>query len=149
MKNIGINWVAAVLIGGLVLLPSLYAWFNIAASWDPYGQTDQIPVGVVNEDTGANVRGKDIDVGKDLVETLKESDAMDWQFVNREKALDKVEYGDYFAAIIIPEDFSENLGTVIQDDPEKATVEYYVNEKINAIAPKITEKGASVIVEQI
>ena len=149
MKNIGINWVAAVLIGGLVLLPSLYAWFNIAASWDPYGQTEQIPVGVVNEDTGAKVRGEEIDVGQDLVDTLKDSDAMGWQFVDKKTAMDKLEYGDYFAVIVIPENFSENLGTVIKDNPQKATIEYYVNEKINAIAPKITEKGASVIVEQI
>lgn len=65
-KNIGTNWVAAILIGGLILLPPLYAWLNIAASWDPYSQTDQIPVGVVNEDTGAMVRDKKIDVGEDL-----------------------------------------------------------------------------------
>src|SRR5699024_1942152 len=149
MKNIGINWVAAILIGGLIILPSLYAWFNIAASWDPYGQTEQIPIGVVNEDKGATVRGEDIDVGKELVDTLKDSDDMDWQFVDRKKAMEKVEYGDYFAVIVIPEDFSENLGTVVKDDPEKATVEYYVNEKINAIAPKITEKWASVIVDQV
>lgn len=149
MKNIGTNWVAAILIGGLVLLPSLYAWFNIAASWDPYGQTDQIPVGVVNEDVGATIRGEEIDVGEELVDTLKDSDAMDWKFVDREKAMDNVEYGDYFAAIVIPEDFSKNLSTVIKDNPKKANVEYYVNEKINAIAPKITEKGASVIVEQL
>lgn len=149
LKNIGTNWVAAILIGGLVLLPSLYAWFNIAASWDPYGQTDQIPIGVVNEDVGATVRDKDIQVGDELVKTLKENRSMDWQFVNRKKAMEKVEYGDYFAVIVIPEDFSEKLGSVISDKPEKAQVEYYVNEKINAIAPKITEKGASVIVEKI
>lgn len=148
-KNIGTNWVAAVLIGGLILLPSLYAWFNIAASWDPYSQTDQIPVGVVNEDAGAMVRDKEIDVGKDLVHTLKKNDDMDWQFVDREEAMDKVDYGDYYAVIVIPEDFSKKLATVITDNPKKATVEYYVNEKINAIAPKITEKGASVVVDKI
>lgn len=148
-KNIGTNWVAAVLIGGLILLPSLYAWFNIAASWDPYGQTDQIPVGVVNEDTGAMVRDKRIDVGKDLIHTLKKNKDMNWQFVDRKTAMDKVEYGDYFSVIIIPKGFSEKLATVISDNPEKATVEYYVNEKINAIAPKITEKGASTIVNKI
>ncbi|ASK64249.1 phage infection protein [Virgibacillus phasianinus] len=148
-KNIGTNWVAAILIGGLILLPSLYAWFNIAASWNPYGQTDQIPVGVVNEDAGAMVRDKKIDVGKELVETLKDNDDMDWRFVNRDKAMDKVEYGDYYAVIVIPENFSKKLATVISDNPKKASVEYYVNEKINAIAPKITEKGASVIVDNI
>jgi len=149
MKNIGTNWVAAILIGGLILLPSLYAWVNIKAMWDPYSQTDQIPVGIVNEDAGAMVRDKEIHAGDELVDNLKENNDMDWKFVDREKAMDKVEYGDYFAVIVIPEDFSESLSTVIDDDPEKANVEYYVNEKLNAIVPKITEKGASSIVQQI
>ncbi|MEN2768152.1 YhgE/Pip domain-containing protein [Ornithinibacillus xuwenensis] len=149
IKNIATNWVALVLIGGLIVLPSLYAWFNIEASWDPYGQTDQIPIGIVNEDQGATVQGEEIHVGDDLVQTLKENKSMDWQFVEREKAMNKLEYGDYFAVIVIPENFSERLGTVVSGEPEKANVDYYVNEKINAIAPKITQKGATVIVEQI
>ncbi|WP_077324919.1 YhgE/Pip domain-containing protein [Virgibacillus siamensis] len=149
MRNISKNWVAAILIGGLILLPSLYAWFNIKASWDPYGQTDQIPIGVVNEDDGATVRDEKINVGDELVKELKKNDSLEWHFNNRKKAMKKVRYGDYFAVIVIPKDFSEHLATVISDHPKKANVEYYVNEKINAIAPKITDKGASVIVEQI
>lgn len=149
LKNIGTNWVAMVLIGGLIILPSLYAWFNIAASWDPYGNTDQIPIGIVNEDEGATVRDQEIHAGDEVVKSLKENRSLDWKFVDREKAMDKLEYGDYFAVIVIPKNFSESLGTVISDQPEKADVEYYVNEKINAIAPKITEKGASAIVEQV
>ncbi|MFK3961370.1 YhgE/Pip family protein [Guptibacillus hwajinpoensis] len=148
-KGIGTNWVAAILLGGLIILPSLYAWFNIGASWDPYSQTDQLPVGIVNEDKGATVRDKEIDAGGELTKELKDNDSLEWHFSNREAAMDKLEYGDYFAVIVIPEDFSEKLGTVINDEPEKAEVEYYVNEKVNAIAPKITEKGASVIVDQI
>ncbi|MGM8214838.1 YhgE/Pip family protein [Bacillaceae bacterium W0354] len=149
LKSVGTNWVAAIVIGGLIILPSLYAWMNIIASWDPYGQTDQIPVAVVNEDVGATVRNEDIHVGNNLVNTLKDNDSFDWQFVSQEKALDKLNYGDYYAVIVIPENFSESLGTVISDHPVKAHVKYYVNEKINAIAPKITEKGASILVEQI
>ncbi|OZU88861.1 phage infection protein [Virgibacillus indicus] len=149
MKNISKNWVAAILIGGLILLPSLYAWFNIKASWDPYGQTDQIPIGIVNEDAGAKVQGEKINVGDELVKELKKNDSMEWHFNNREKAMEKVRYGDYFAVIVIPKDFSEHLATVTSDNPKKANVEYYVNEKINAIAPKITDKGASVIVEKV
>ncbi|GEN84815.1 phage infection protein [Sporosarcina luteola] len=149
VKNIGRNWVAAVLIGGLIFLPSLYAWLNIYASWDPYGKTSQLPVAVVNEDVGAEVRGERIDVGAELVETLKENRDMDWQFTTREQAMEHIDYGDYFAVLIIPEDFSEKLGSVISDHPEKAEIDYYVNEKINSIAPKITEKGASVIVEKV
>ncbi|WP_306419018.1 YhgE/Pip domain-containing protein [Paucisalibacillus globulus] len=149
IKNIGTNWVALILIGGLILLPSLYAWFNIAASWDPYSQTEQIPIGIVNEDEGAIVREQEIHVGDELIETLKDNKSMGWQFVNRNEAMERLEYGDYYAVIVIPKNFSESLGTVITDNPEKAKVEYYVNEKINAIAPKITDKGASVIVDQV
>ena len=148
-RSIGTNWVAAILLGGLIILPSLYAWFNIGASWDPYSQTDQLPVGIVNEDEGATIRDKEIDAGKELTKELKNNDRMEWHFSNRDNAMEKLEYGDYFAVIVIPKDFSTKLGTVINDKPEKAEVEYYVNEKVNAIAPKITEKGASVIVDQI
>lgn len=149
INNIRTNWVAAILIGGLIILPSLYAWLNIKASWDPYSQTDQIPIGVVNDDVGAMVRDNDIHVGDEIIADLNDNDSMNWQFTDYEDAMDKIEYGDFFAVIVIPEDFSENLSTVIKADPEKAQVDYYVNEKINAIAPKITEKGASVIVEEV
>lgn len=149
LKNISTNWVAAILIGGLILLPSLYAWMNIQASWDPYGKTENIKIGIVNEDTGATVRDEAIHVGDDLVTELKKNETMDWQFVSRQKAKDELELGNYYAYIVIPEHFSENLGTVISDQPKKANVEYFVNEKINAIAPKITDKGAGVIVEQM
>ncbi|MCD5322220.1 MULTISPECIES: YhgE/Pip domain-containing protein [Pontibacillus] len=148
-KSIATNWVAMVLIGGLIILPSLYAWFNIDASWDPYSQTDQLPVGIVNEDKGATVRDQQIDVGERLVDTLKENKKFDWHFTDQPDAMEKLEYGDYYAVIVIPENFSQKLATVVQDRPEKAEVAYYVNEKINAIAPKITNKGASVIVDQI
>lgn len=149
MKNIGTNWVVLILIGGLIFLPSLYAWFNIKASWDPYSQTDQIPIGIVNQDEGANVRDESIHAGDEIVENLKKNDSMDWRFVDYKTAMDKVDYGDYFAVIVIPKDFSKKLATVTENQPEKAKVDYYVNEKINAIAPKITSKGASVIVNDV
>ncbi|MBM7608575.1 putative membrane protein [Lysinibacillus composti] len=149
IKQITTNWVAAILIGGLILLPSLYAWLNIKASWNPYGQTDQIPIGIVNEDQGAVVQNEELHVGDQIVSSLKENKSMNWQFVEYKVAMKNLEYGDYFAVIIIPKDFSKKLGTVLNDEPQKAEIEYYVNEKINAIAPKITEKGASIIVQKI
>ncbi|MCG3087909.1 YhgE/Pip family protein [Sporosarcina cyprini] len=149
LKNLSRNWVAAVIIGGLIILPSLYAWLNIYASWDPYANTDQLPVAVVNEDKGATIRDEPIDVGGQLVDNLKHNRDMDWNFTTREQAMDGIEYGDYFAVLIIPENFSERLGTVISGEPEKSQIDYYVNEKLNSIAPKITEKGASVIVEKV
>lgn len=149
IHSIVTNIMSIVLIGGLIFLPSLYAWLNIKASWDPYAQTDQIPLGFVNEDVGATVRGEEIDVGKKLVDNLKKDTNFNWHFVDRKEAMEELEYGNYYAVIVVPEDFSETLGSVVKAEPEKATMEYYVNEKINAIAPKITDKGASVIVEEI
>ncbi|MBP1914524.1 putative membrane protein [Lederbergia galactosidilyticus] len=149
LKNIATNWAAMILIGGLAILPSLYAWFNIAAMWDPYSNTGNLPIGIVNEDKGATVRDQEINAGKEIVDSLKDNKNMQWYFTDRKDAMDKVEYGDYFAIVIIPEDFSEKLGTVISDKPEKAQMEYFVNEKLNAVSPKITEKGASVIADEV
>src|SRR5699024_9406814 len=106
-------------------------------------------VGIVNEDTGSMVRDKEIHAGDELRGNLKENNDMDWKLVDRENAMAQVENGDYLAVIVIPEEFSESLSTGIDDDTEKDNVEYYVNEKLNAIVPKITEKGASSIVQQI
>src|SRR5699024_6330602 len=94
-------------------------------------------------------RGEEIDVGKNLVDNLKKDTNFNWHFVDRKEAMEELEYGNYYAEIIVPEDISETLGCVVKAEQKKAKKEYYVNEKINAIAPKITDKGASVIVEEI
>lgn len=149
LQTIISKFMTIVIIGGLAILPSLYAWLNVKASWDPYAKTDQIPIGFVNEDRGAEIQGEEVLVGEDLAEQLEEDDSFDWHFVSHEEGMKGVEYGDFYATIIVPEDFSETLGSVLSSEPEKAEISYYVNEKINAIAPKITDKGASVIVEEI
>ncbi|WOV85775.1 YhgE/Pip domain-containing protein [Sporosarcina jeotgali] len=149
VRNISTNWVAAVLIGGLIFLPSLYAWLNIYASSDPYGRTDKLPVAVVNEDKGADVQDKHIDTGAEIVSTLKKNPSMEWHFVSKKEAMDGVEYGDYYAVMVLPENLSEQLASVVSGNPKKAEIDYFVNEKLNSIAPKITEKGATVIVEKV
>src|SRR5690625_7355734 len=85
LQSIRKNFIAIIIIGGLTFLPSLYAWLNISASWDPYGQTDQLPVGIVNEDKGVILRDEDIDVGKELIDTLKENESIDRHCVYGEK----------------------------------------------------------------
>lgn len=149
VRNISTNWVAAVLIGGLIFLPSLYAWLNIYASSDPYGRTDKLPVAVVNEDKGADVQEKHLDTGAEIVSTLKKNPSMEWHFVSKKEAMDGVEYGDYFAVMVLPENLSEQLASVVSGNPQKAEIDYFVNEKLNSIAPKITEKGATVIVDKV
>jgi putative membrane protein len=149
IRNIVKNWVALVIILGLVFLPSLYAWFNIKASWDPYGQTGGLAVAVVNQDQGATLRGKPLNIGNEIIASLKQNKKIGWTFVDEKQAMKGVKYGDYYASIIIPPDFSAKIATVLTHNPQKAEIVYYVNEKINAIAPKITEKGASGIVEEV
>ena len=139
-----------IVIIGLILLPSMYAWPNILSAWDPYGHTNNIKVAVVTEDSGAEVSGQKVNLGENLVEGLKNNKNLDWQFLkNKKEAEDGVKIGDYYASIVIPKNFSEDLTSVSRGFPKKATIEYTVNEKINAISPKITNSGASAIANNI
>ncbi|MCI0766535.1 YhgE/Pip domain-containing protein [Bacillus sp. TL12] len=149
LRNVAKHWAAIVIVLGLMILPSLYAWFNIKASWDPYGNTKEVPIAVSNQDVGSNLRGKDINIGNEIVDSLKKNKNLGWKFVDEKQAIYGVERGDYYASITIPKDFSEKIATVISDNPQKPELDYYVNEKVNAIAPKITAKGASGITEEI
>ena len=149
IKNIVTNWVTAVIISGLIFLPSLYAWLNIYASMDPYANTAHMKIAIVNEDTGAIVDGNNLNIGNEIIKSLAENENFSWHFITKTKALDQLKDGDYFAAIIVPNDFSQNLTSITTDTPTKAKIDYYVNEKINPIAPKITSKGAIGITDQI
>src|SRR5690625_588056 len=123
LQSIVKNPTVAIILGGLIILPSLYAWLNIFASWDPYAKTNQIPVGIVNEDVGAIIRGNDIHVGNELVDSLRDNNDFQWEFVDRDRAMKEVEYGNYYAVIIVPDNFSETLGSVVTDNSEKAEIE--------------------------
>ncbi|GAB6436590.1 YhgE/Pip domain-containing protein [Bacillus luti] len=149
LRNVAKHWAAIVIVLGLMVLPSLYAWFNIKASWDPYGNTKGIQIAVSNQDVGSNLRGKDINIGEEIVDSLKKDKNFGWKFVDEKQAIYGVERGDYSASITIPKDFSEKIATVLNENPQKPEIDYYVNEKVNAIAPKITAKGASGLTEEI
>ena len=149
IKNIITNWVTLIVILGLIILPSLYAWFNIKASWDPYGQTSHLMVAVANNDHGTEWRGESFNFGKEIIASLEKNKKIGWKFMSETEANRGVNHGRYYASIIIPNDFSEKIFSVLSKNPQKATIIYNVNEKINAVAPKITAKGASSIVEQV
>lgn len=145
IKDIFTNYAMLIVVSALCILPSLYAWFNIKASWDPYGSTSNISVAVVNNDKGTSIKDTDINIGDELVSNLKENTDLGWKFVNKEQARKGVENGSYYASIEIPSNFSKDLTSLITSDVKKGELVYTVNEKINAIAPKITDKGASTI----
>lgn len=140
------NPVALVVTLGVAVIPALYAWFNILANWDPYENTGTIAVAVANEDAGADVEGQGhVDVGQAVVDALKDNHKLGWTFVDRDDALSGVDSGRFYAAIVIPEDFSADLASVVTGRLDRPRLEYYVNEKLNAVAPKVTDSGASTV----
>lgn len=149
MKSIIKNWVALIIIVGLMILPSLYAWFNIRASWDPYGSTGGIKVAIVNKDKGGNLQDKFINIGDELITKLKENTNLGWKFVSEEEGNAGVERGTYYATIIIPEEFTSETLSIMNKPIRRPTLIYKVNQKSNAIAPKITDKGVTTIKSQV
>lgn len=141
------NPIALAVALGVAVVPCLYAWLNIASNWDPYENTSTIPVAVVSKDESAEIPDKgQICVGDIMLEELRQNDKIGWTFpASEEEALESVKAGTYYAAIVIPEDFTANLTGVLDGKTDKAHLKYYVNEKVNAIAPKVTDTGASTL----
>ena len=137
---------AWVIMFGMVFIPPLYSWYNIVGFWDPYGNTNGITVAVANNDTGTDnaLIGKQ-NLGGQIVNQLKDNDQLGWTFVTEAEAMSQVESGKAYAAIVIPKDFSNDLAGVVTGGKDKPTLQYYVNEKASAIAPKVTDVGASTV----
>lgn len=114
----------------LIVLPSIYTWYNVAGFWNPYDNTSAMRVCVVNEDVPASsdLTGE-IDVGSQVVKGLEENDQLDWQFVNRTEAMNELNAGACYAVFVIPSDFSERLIALTEGKDEKPSIQYYVNEK--------------------
>ncbi|TCD54356.1 YhgE/Pip domain-containing protein [Alloscardovia theropitheci] len=150
-RHLFMNVIGIVVVMGLVIVPAMYAWFNIAASWDPYGNTNQLKVAVANEDKGyqSDLIPVPINGGNNVESSLRANTKLDWQFVSHDEAVDGVSSGRYYAAIVIPENFSSMMMTLLSSNAQQAKIEYYINEKSNAIAPRITASAADTIVTQI
>lgn len=151
-KRISKNVVAVVVVIGLAILPALYAWFNILSNWDPYGQeaTSRIKVAVASADKGAMVDGISINMGQNIIDALQTNNTIGWVFEDdTEAAVNGVYAGDYYAALIMPEDFSEKMTSFLTEDMSHPQIEYYTNQKKNAIAPKITDKAKTAVQQQV
>lgn len=145
LKNIARNIIVFIVIIGIAILPALYSWFNIASNWDPYSNTGGLDFAVCTLDKGYSYKSVKVNAGDSIVENLKQNNKMGWKFLSKKKTLDGIKNNKYYAAVIIPEDFSKNLLSVTTGKFKQAKLQYYANEKKNAIASKITEKGAEAI----
>ncbi|MDT2047959.1 YhgE/Pip domain-containing protein [Priestia flexa] len=137
------------IIVGLLFVPFLYNVIFLSAYWDPYGKTDQIPVAVVNEDKGATLDGKELHVGDDFVENLKDNDTFDWRFTNKEEALEGLKDEKYYLVLELPRNFSENATTLMDEDPKKMKFVYHTNAGKNYSGAQIGSNAVTKINEQI
>lgn len=135
-----------VVVLALIVLPSLYTWFNVVGFWNPYGNTGNLRVCVVNEDAGSSsdLTGA-INLGDMVVEQLHDNDQLGWDFVDYDTAMEAVKSGHAYAAFVLPRDFSADLLTLLSGDFQQPQLEYYVNEKMNPVSPKITDTGANAL----
>lgn len=135
---------AVIVLFGLVVIPSLFTWFNVIASWNPFDNTKNLTVAVANTDEGyqSDLVPVRLNVGEQVLSALRANDDLNWVITSEEKAIDGTKSGEYYAAIVLPPTFSADMMTFYSNGSERTRIEYYTNEKKNALAPKITEQGA-------
>lgn len=151
MRRITGNIVSIIIVIGLVVIPGLFTWFNIAASWDPFSNTGNLKFAVANTDDGyrSDLIPVRITMGDQVVDDLRANSQLDWTFTSKADAIEGTKSGKYYAAVIIPKNFSRHMMTFLSNDAENAQLDYYTNEKLNALAPKVTGQGADQIAAQI
>lgn len=151
LKRISTNVVAIVVLIGLTVIPSLYAWFNTLSNWDPYGtdSTSRIKVAVASDDPGVTIDGVTVNIGDQIISNLKANTTIGWVFTDStQEAIDGVYSGDYYAALVLPSDFTSDMVSFLSDSLEHPQIQYYCNQKKNAIAPKITDKAKKAVQSQ-
>lgn len=151
LRRIGSNTITLLVVIGLVLIPSLFSWYNLLACWDVFENTGHLKVAVANEDEGyqSDLVPLKVQMGDQVVSALRANDQMEWIFCDSEEAIDGARSGRYYAAVVIPATFSRDMMSVFSASAEQAPLVYYTNEKVNAIAPKMTDIGADSISNQV
>ena len=142
------TWIKIVL-AAIVLIPSLYACIFLGSMWDPYGNTGKIPVAVVNLDLPVNYGNRTLDVGKELTDRLKDNTSMDFQCVDKGKAQEGLEDGQYYMIITIPEDFFFISTTLLDEQPQKMKLHYTTNPGSNYIASKMDDSAIEKIKSEV
>ena len=143
IKQIFSNVVTVIIVLGLVLLPSIFSWYNVLACRDVFNNTDNLKVAVANSDEGyqSDLVPLKVNLGDQVQNALLEDKEMEWVFTSEEDAIEGARSGEYYAAVVIPQSFSKDMMTFYSPEVEHASILYYTNEKKNVVAPKLTERG--------
>lgn len=151
VKRLTSNVVTRIILVGLIVIPSIFSWYNVLACWDAFGNTGNMKVAVSNSDAGykSDLMPLDVNIGEQVVSALRANDQLNWTFTTEEDAVDGARSGRYYAAVVIPESFSRDMLTFYSDDVEHAQIVYYANEKKNAVSPHLTANGADQVSYQV
>lgn len=143
--------ISMVVVLGLVVLPSFFAWFNISASWDPFANTKNLRIAIANTDKGykSDLIPLEVNIGNRVVSALRTNEQFNWVIDSEEQAIEKTRSGEYYAAVVIPPDFSKEMLTFFSSDAHSTPLTYYINEKKNGLAPKIAGQGAERVSSRI
>lgn len=150
-RKLRYNIVAWAIIIGMIVVPSLYTWFNLQAAWDPYSKTGELNIALASSDEGyeGELLPVSVNLGETLISDIRADDSFNWVITDKEDAIEGTKSGEYYAAVVLPKDFSRDMMSIFSEKAEAAELTYYVNEKKNAVAPMLTTKGASGIQQQI
>lgn len=148
-KNIAKSTWLKIVLCAIMIIPMIYACVFLGSMWDPYGQTDQLPVAVVNKDKEVKYNGSTMDIGKQLSDKLSKNDSMDFNIVSSTKAQKGLKDGKYYMIITIPENFSKNATTLLDDDPQTMMLTYITNPQTNYIATKMDDSAMAKVKAEI
>lgn len=145
------NTMTGIMVFGLVLIPLLFTCFNVLASWEPFENTEKLKIAVASNDRGhrTDIGAIDVNLGNEVLSKLSRNHDIDWQITDSEDAIDGTKSGDYYAAIVLPENFSTELMTFYVRGTKAPKLTLYTNEKKNALSSIITGKGASGVIQEI
>lgn len=151
MKRLFSNTVCIIITLGLILIPSIFSWYNVIACWNAFDNTGNLMVAVANCDEGykSDIVPIDVNIGEKVVSALRANDQIHWVFTSEDDAVEGARSGRYYAAVVIPQNFSRDMLTFYSDDMKHAQIIYYSNEKKSAVAPKITDQGADTVSYQV
>ena len=145
------NVIAVIVLFGVVVIPSFFGWFNVLSSWDPFGNVKNLKVAVANTDKGylSDLFPLPVNIGEQVIANLRANSDLNWVFTSEEEAIEGTKSGEYYAALVLPENFSNEMLTFLAPGAKPAQIEYYSNEKENALSPKITGEAATEVSTQI
>ena len=142
-KHLFSNKILLISMAVISFIPILYSGFFLGSIWDPYGQTKNLPVAFVNEDKGANLNGKALNIGESVEKKLKDNHDLGWEFVSKQQADEGVNNGHFYAVVTIPSDFSQKVASITESEPQQAVINFTTTPAKNYIGSLVSNQAAA------